>query len=202
MAFTAWNPGDRTNVTLSGSNLTATGVAAGNGGVRSVNGFTSGKYYFEYTCTTWAGLTMVLGVGNSSASLSSNTANQSVFYAGNGFIYINGAQQFPPAGIAPSNGDVICIALDLTNKLIWFRQGAAGSWNIAMGGSPSAGTGGLDISAITSPGIYALMAHNSQAPVITANFGDSAFVGIVPSGFIAGLGTPGAAASARAMVLA
>jgi hypothetical protein len=64
-------------------------------------------------------------------------------------------------------------------------------------------SGGLDISAIIGTGIYALMAHNAQAPVITANFGGSAFVGAVPSGFIAGLGTPaGAAAQARAIVLA
>lgn len=178
-------------------------MSAGNGGVRSVDGFTSLKYYFEYTCTTWAGLTMTLGVANHSASLSSDTTNQAAIYAGNGFIYVNNTQQFSPGGFSPANGDIICVALDLTGKLIWFRKGAAGNWNGTINGTPSSATGGLDISSITAAAIYAQMSHNSQTPVIAANFGDSAFVGAVPSGFIAGLGTPaGAAATARAIMLA
>lgn len=203
MANTTWNPSDRTNVTLSGGNLTATGVTSGNGGVRSLNGFSSLKYYWEYTCTTWAGLTMTLGVANSSASLSADTTNAAAIYAGNGFIYVNNAQQFSPGSFSPANGDTICVALDLTGNLIWFRKGAAGNWNGTLNGTPATATGGLSISAITATAIYALMAHNAQATVITANFGDSAFVGAVPSGFNAGLGTPAAGGTqARVMVIA
>lgn len=190
MASTTWNTSDRTNVTLSGGNLTATGTTAGNGGVRSVAGFTSSKYYFEYTCTTWAGLTMTLGVANLSASLSADTTNAAAIYAGNGFIYVNNAQQFSPGSFSPANGDTICVALDLVGKLIWFRKGAAGNWNGTLNGSPAAGTGGLDISSIAGSAIYALMAHNAQAAVITANFGGSAFVGAVPSGFNGTFGPP------------
>jgi hypothetical protein len=43
MANAIWNPSDRTDITLTGSNLTATSNAAN--GVRSTIFETSGKYY-------------------------------------------------------------------------------------------------------------------------------------------------------------
>jgi hypothetical protein len=85
MANTSWNPSDRTNVTLSGGNLTANATAA-----PSVDGFTSLKCYFEYTRTTWAGLIMTLGV----LIIQHPQIQNAAIYAGNGFIYVNSSQQF------------------------------------------------------------------------------------------------------------
>ena len=85
-------------------------------------------------------------------------------------------------------GWVACIALDVTNQRIWFRNGAAGNWNNNVANNPATGVGGYTIATFGGPGygIYALANGGGGGGVITANFGATAFVGAVPSGFTSG----------------
>lgn len=186
---TTWNPSDKTaSGSLSGGNLTFT--SGTNSSVRTVGKQASGKYYFEYTMTTWTVSTTGVGVANANFVLSSgdvsgvNTAG--ITRAGN--FWVNGVSQV--AFGTRASGNIICIALDLDNKLIWCRIGAAGNWNNSAPANPATATGGFSIQVLNPDGrllpIYGAVGSPSAADVITANFGASAFTGAVPSGFTAG----------------
>jgi hypothetical protein len=84
---------------------------------------------------------------------------------------------------------VICVALDATAKLIWFRLGAAGNWNNLAGRDPATGAGGVSIPNLggSVPAYPAVLFGG--ADTITANFGATGFTGVVPSGFTSGFGT-------------
>jgi hypothetical protein len=191
MANTTWNGADILGCSLGGTNnLTVSGVTAA-GAVRTIDKLNSGKLYFEYTCTTWTSNCGV-GVANSRAVLSTvagNPLNASFVQGGNGNVWVNGAQVSGASLGARANGDVIGVAIDLNTPLIWYRVAPSGNWNNAAGANPATGVGGIPIISITSALIplFGLFAVNSNvAQSITANFGDSAFVGAVPAGFTGG----------------
>jgi hypothetical protein len=187
---TTWNPADKTGgITFSGGNLIAS-VASGAGGVRSTTGRSSGKLYFENTWTTpQPGGTTGCGIATSTASFVSWLTDGTggfLYYANGGATYYNGGGSGPNMPSC-SSGDVICWAVDLTNKRLWVRLNG-GNWNNSGTANPTTNTGGIDISAVfgsTPP--YAMHYNNGGwgATVITANFGASAFAQTVPSGFAA-----------------
>jgi len=184
--FTTWNPSDLLNTTLSGGNLTAAGTAAG--GVRSVDRVRTGKYYWEYTWNT-ASNNSAVGISNSLAALA--TVGGSGVNAGvnnvTGAINVNGVAMSTGIGTI-SAGGVVCIAVDVDARLVWFRNGAAGNWNGSATANPATGVGGYSIAPIMSSAfsVYALASQNNTGTNITANFGTSAFTGTVPSGFNSG----------------
>jgi hypothetical protein len=174
MANTTWSTTDRLNVTLSGGNLVVTNSASA-GGVRSVDKLLTGKYYWEIVNST-ASANSVVGVAPSGASLA--TAASGVGWAGvncsNGNIAINGTGQTGIGAIA--SGASICIALDLSNQRVWFRNGAAGNWNGSAANNPATNVGGYSIALLGGPAypFYALMECTGGSGVVTANF-DTAF---------------------------
>ena len=197
---TTWNPSDLVNITLSNGNLTAGSVTAGIGGVRSVDRLTSGKYYWEVTFNT-AGITsMACGICSPSANLATVTStslNAAYLYRYGGTVWVNNVQV---SGLTWGTntiaaGSVIGIALDLDNKLLWFRVGAAGNWNNNAAYAPG-GSGGVNIAPIF-PGppfpIYALgnTSSGNNTDNFTANFGATAFAGAVPSGYTSGFPSVG-----------
>jgi len=199
MANTTWSTTDKTNITLSGSNLIATS-GGGFSGVRTTDKFSvAGKYYFEITCTTWT-TGGVLGIANVNAILgtvASSPIGAAVTFPGGG-INNNGNTTGLTLG-ARANGDIIGVAVDLDNKLVWFRVAPSGNWNGNASFSPATATGGSNIAAITSGmAICPFVGSSTSTPSYTANFGDTAFSGSTPSGFTAGWPTPGAATYAFA----
>jgi|SRR5215469_1660241 len=187
---TTWNPSDKTaGCTLSGGNLIAT-LPATNNGVRSIDRVSNGKYYWEVTFTTMGGgVTGVCLAGTALANINSQTyLGTSCFVIGStGAIWLNGVSSGTVGGTL-ANGWVCGIALDATNDLIWFRNGAAGNWNNNAANNPTTGVGGISIKNIfgANMGTYACANGGSSSSTITANFGASAFTGTVPSGFISG----------------
>jgi len=188
---TTWNPSDKSaSITLSNANLTAAQNTT-NGGVRSVQSVTGGKYYWEVTMTTWSQSQTMVGVASPTCVLSSvaSSALQCAMVQQGGSMFVNGSPQGPTLP-GCTTGAVICIAVDVSAALTWFRVGAAGQWNASGTANPATGVGGFSISSITSAGIFALWAAATYGPDAgTANFGGSAFVGTPPSGFTAGLST-------------
>src|SRR5215472_12657550 len=146
MPATNWNPSDLSNVTLSGGNLVAT-VSAATGGVRSVASLSSGKYYWECTYTTINTNSLTTGLWLASASLGSPTTGTAWAARSTGNIFINNVNTGSTLGII-NPGSVLCIAVDFTAQLIWFRVGAAGQWNGSGTANPATGTGGLSTSSI------------------------------------------------------
>ena len=198
---TTWNPADKSaGITLTGGNLIATGGL--NTGCRGVDHQVAGQFYFEYTMTTWAGSTSC-GVANLAAGFAPGTSTGVSSVNAAGQIVCNGSN-IASLG-ARANGNIIGVAVDFTARLIWFRVAPAGNWNGTAGFAPG-GTGGVNISPIGGVGssVYPYFASITTSNSVTANFGDSAFSGAVPSGYTAGFPplVVGNAAQVMAMVMA
>ena len=197
MANSSWNPADKTaSVTLTGSNLIATGAAA-NQAVRTVDKQTAGKFYWEFALTTVGNTGYGAGCANASAVLSTfyNVPSNGVMVYATGDIYLNNVLTGPNIGSFVSGTAKLCMALDLTGNLCWARNGPAGNWNGSGTANPATGVGGMSVAAIVSTGLFAAAGFNGSQSV-TANFGDSAFTGVAPAGFTAGFPGPGGAAGA------
>jgi hypothetical protein len=175
-------------ITLSNGNLTVTKNTSTNSGmVGSTNFLGSGKYYFEYTNTQksagtghYFGMLLSTGVvGDMTSGLKSTTAAP----AGTTIIYSNDVNTGKTIGTAAS-GNVYAYAIDLTGRLAWIRR-AGGNWNGDAAANPATGVGGVTIGAGSfAPAVY--FSTSGLNDSLTANFGASAFVGTVPSGFTAG----------------
>jgi hypothetical protein len=192
---TTLNPADKeAHISLSGGNLTALGTAGWTGSVRAVDGQSSGKYYWECTLN---GAAVQSGVGVSInalpiATVFGGTGTGQAGLAQSGVVFVDGSSfGLTIGGVGGStlsfgtipSGTVICAAIDVPNKLMWWRLGAAGNWNNVSGRNPATGAGGVSIPNISTafPSI-----SFGGADTIIANFGSSAFTGAVPSGFTAG----------------
>jgi len=183
-----WNPADKSaSMTLSSANLTATGGGSA-AGVRAVRGVSSGKYYWENKWSTITGLNPCMGIGNSTAVLSGICATPLavaiVYKAGN--IWVNNVNMVTSLGVRVVN-DVIGIAVNITTGQIWFRVAPVGNWNASGTANPVTGVGGMAVSALGVP-LYPIfgVSGNVGTDAVTANFGASAFIGAVPSGFTPG----------------
>ena len=188
-----WNPADKaTQVTLSNGNLTAVATAGAAYGVRGTSAFGNGKFYFEMKAIGTIGHCGI-GIANPTSAMSSvNISSGTAFvYVDNGATLVNGA-----AGItvAPCvNGDTLCVAVDLINKMIWYRTNG-GNWNNNSSNNPSTNVGGIDISAVTGALYPFIFWNNVSSPTVTANFGATSFAQILPSGFSGAAGSTGTGA--------
>jgi hypothetical protein len=163
-------------------------------GAYSTIAVTSGKWYTEITLTTRTGDYPTAGW----CATSFNTN-------GSGFQYQAGGDANNPRGAAVdpagrlyvnssstgvnyfantwAQGDIIQVAVDIDNKLIWF--GKAGSWSGTAGnmnGNPATGTNGTSFSAQggTEFKFQCCIGDNDRGDV---NFGQRAFSYTAPSGF-------------------
>lgn len=204
MANTTWNGSDKSaNCTLTGSNLIATSAAAGTNWVRAVDKQVTGKFYWECTYNTNAATNTAAGAASPTVNLLNG------FTAGNpsfgsfgithiGTFYVDGAIAVSGFGTI-ANGTVVCFAVDCTSRLVWIRLGAAGNWNNAAANNPATGVGGVAITSLTNGiPLYPAAVLTASGEQITANFGDSAFTGTVPSGFTSGF-TAGASVPTNAL---
>jgi hypothetical protein len=188
MANTTWSTTDKfAGITLSGGNLTAAAPSGSTNGVRSVDRLVTGKYYWEIIATTFAGSFSGFGIARQAVAL--NTSYAALGLAGvaqaGGAITVDGGTNLASLGTITS-GSLVCFAVDLTNQLLWIRLGAAGNWNNSGAANPATGIGGFAISGYGQGiPVYAHFVSTSTTQ-ITANFGDTAFTGAVPSGFTSG----------------
>jgi hypothetical protein len=147
-AASAWNASDKSaNITLSGSNLTATTTSTAQGGVRSTTSKAAGgKYAFEFT-TTNIGANERLGIATAGFTLASvlgaSTASMSI--ASNGVVRINNVQigSTGPAWVAGGKMQVV-LDLSSTPHRMWYQVGSgysnsAGSTAGSQTGSQTSG---------------------------------------------------------------
>src|SRR5262249_10931179 len=159
-------------------------TATGTGGARSLDRVRSGKYYWECTFTTTTNASA--GIGTGFSLLGSGSLATCIGCINNGQIWSNGTNTGSSTGGTVTRGWVCCIALDATNNLAWFRNGAAGNWNGSAAANPATGAGGISFAAIGGGPAYDLYALASSAGgggVVTANFGATAYTGTAPAGF-------------------
>jgi hypothetical protein len=189
MAIT-WDPATVTAVTLSGGNLVATntGTTSADQGARvaTASGKISGKLYFETTWTTLTGgLNRSVGIGTTASTYTNmgNSATTGVVAYVGGSLWANGGNTAIVLG-AWSAGQVVGIAVDLDNRKLWFRQSPSGVWNANGANNPVTNVGGVTIPAGTMVPFVTFGGSSGVANnVVTANFGDLAFIGVIPSGF-------------------
>lgn len=202
--FATFDSGQLVNTTLDSTSLIAT--ATGVGGARAQGTHNSGKWYFEFTCTTMANSSSDVGIGTAGASYSTPATqplNAIAVYRG-GFVYNNGVYTGTNIG-AVVTGSLVCVAIDLDASLAWFRLGAAGNWNASASNNPATGVGGISIAAWGRGGpatnFYPFASFGASTEQTTANFGASTFAGAVPAGFTSGWTVAAAANNAVATTI-
>jgi hypothetical protein len=180
---TIWNAATGINIALTNANLTAAAAASGQAQVRASTSRSSGKFYFEVTCS---GTMQNSGVGVSTSAPGGTTlafSQGSFVNVANGAIFIGGASSGFSTGGAFVPGDVACIALDLGSKRVWFRRNN-GLWENSGTDNPATNAGGLDVSAyFTSAAAFPIVTFTSTGLSHTGNFGATSFAYSAPSGF-------------------
>lgn len=210
ITYATWNPSDKdAKVILSNGNLTATvdtSQVAIWSNVRSTISENTGKWYWEitYSNNTAGDGAANMGIGNASMSLSNNDNN------GIGGVGANGLSYYPTGsgifhywfnnaqtvyGSATNNQATIGVAWDAGAGTVHFYPNCTDAGSISLSPNIAAGTtlfaawsGNKDSGTVGS--------GSGSIPVITANFGATAFVCTVPSGYNAGLYTGSAAPAA------
>ncbi|WBL75577.1 hypothetical protein I3J27_21325 [Bradyrhizobium xenonodulans] len=189
---TTFDTGTVSNATLSNGNLTATHSNTSVGGARSTAYKNSGKYYFEITIGASHGSLDCMVVAVSSYTYTNmtniNSGNEIGYYPNSsvgsaGPIFANGGWTTKAIG-AGAAGDVIGVAIDIDNLKSWWRRNG-GNWNNDGSADPATNANGASIPAAASYA-PAVAFMGSSGDNFTANFGASAFVGTVPSGFTSG----------------
>jgi hypothetical protein len=159
----------------------------------------SGKFYFEATLNALAGVVAnvavgicnTYGVGTGVDGGDNTPSAQSFLLYDDGTIWQSNASQIGALGVPITAGQVISVAVDLTNSLGWVRANG-GPWNGNLAANPSIGTGGLDISYLPIPGLVSGFLTPNQFPCtflggapgsVTFNLGGSAHAFTPPTGF-------------------
>jgi hypothetical protein len=174
-----WSPTDKdAEASLSNGNLTVAqvggdGIAQG----RATRGASSGKVYWEIVVVAGGGETRISFADSSApfTGLWDATAHGGGYIHNSAGTRYNSADNFTYATVA--DGNVVGVALDASNKKIWFAV-----QNVWQNGDPAAGTSGLNISAISTP---ILPAYGLVSGTSTAHFDSGSFTYTPPSGFSA-----------------
>jgi hypothetical protein len=142
-----------------------------------------------------AGTAQAVGIGSTSYGPAYTTAlgfDTTRFGAG---LYTTGIVKYNNGNAATANsytnGDTVCVAVDLAAKLIWFKVihlGTAGNWNNSGTANPATGVGGASLGGLAGGPWYPAVSHWFNTDNVTANFGGGAYAivtagGAVPSGF-------------------
>ncbi len=193
MPFATLSPTDieDTQITLANGNLTAQYSASGTRDALVMGNqlLPAGtKIYFEFTYTTKVGTAGLVSVGVGERHMDFSSV-------------IGTSQDFPCWGIDLSGdkrsylvndvdirspdmaqGDTWRVAVDVDGGKIWFGDAVGGTW---FEGDPAAGTGASFTDLASAIELIPMVSFTNTADGnhITFNFGASAFIGTVPSGF-------------------
>lgn len=177
-----------TNAALSNGNLTATHTTAtGSSGARVTTSRNSGKRYFEVTVGATHGASDCIGLlipGGNYSSIGT-AADMTIVYCsfGSGSIWAYSSNTGKNLGGNIIAGDVVGVAVDLTALKIWFRKNN-GNWNGDAAANPATGANGISLPSTTwTPFVGFDGAGTASGDNFTANFGQSAFANVAPSGY-------------------
>src|SRR5215472_115774 len=200
-ATTTWNPADKgAHITLSANNLLATMAAgsAGDEGVRSTTSKSSGKWVYEmgYNFPGGAVSDTGCGIANGSATFPGLGGNGNLgamlFMGASGPLYVNTFHYGSPVNSNWTSAAMTTMwALDVGNNKLWFATSNNGLWNndVLANQNPATNTGGINLTTpagVTGPYYAAcVITAGNTGQAFSVNFGQSAFVNAVPSGFSA-----------------
>jgi hypothetical protein len=185
------NPADKSSlVILSNGNMTAnrnTGTSWVS--VRATQSRLFGKYYFEVVFNSFTGSYGCAGLMGISSTLGAYPGFDTTGFGWvtDGSWFNAGVSTFGALPTSWANGDVLCIAVDFTNKKLWARKNNE-TWNATSGGSndPASNVGGISFpAAIQNLFLYPAVGVQISTDTSTARFTQSSFGYTVPSGFSA-----------------
>lgn len=184
IVYTTWDPSNKgANVDLTGNNLIATKNNAGWQSIRSVLGVSTGKWYWEMTLANGfldSG-SPIVGVGNGSGLVSNDfSVNANGWGATNDTGTSGGAIKKRTNN---ANSAYAANAFGNSTIGVYYDADAGNLGFIAADGTNL----GNAYTGLTAGAYYAYAANYSNTSSWTANFGGSAFVHSVPSGYNAGL---------------
>lgn len=145
-AGSAFNPADKLNIALTGTNLIATSTSASNGGVRGTTSHSVGKWMLSFSAVS-IGSTDTLdyvGIGTlaDTLGLASGSQVQAILTkVGTAFSGNGGSAASYPDGLAIPAAATVDLCVDLPNLLFWFRVNG-GLWNASGTANPATGVGG------------------------------------------------------------
>jgi hypothetical protein len=174
------------NITLSGSPLLTAALSAntfyanvfGNG-----SGKSSGKYYFEVTLNTIGVDGQGIGIANASVTTSEIDGGDVTSIA---WRFVNGdirCQTIQATIQTAAQGQTVCCAADLDNRMIWFRRTGSTNWNNSGTADPATNTGGIAIPVTVTFPAKPMATMEITGDNYTFNFGGSAYALTKPSGF-------------------
>lgn len=138
------------------------------------SGATAGLYYFEI---------MPGGLVNGDTSLGITDGTHTVRQIALGQLRLNGVNVVSTGGLV--SGTRARFAVNLTTKRFWIDPRSTGTWNASGTANPETGVGGIDLSTFTGS-VRPEFRAASNGENALANFGATAFVSTVPSGFFSG----------------
>lgn len=152
-------------------------------GTVAVSRVMTGNHYFEAVATTLTG-TIGVGFANRSYNMASASAlgadNNGLSYRSDGTVKLNNATLVTIATY--TTGDRIGVAVDLFNKLVWFRVNN-GNWNNNAAYAPG-GTGGIDFSTMSLTSLLAAVSASATGASWTGKFSTADFTDTPPSGYV------------------
>ncbi len=193
IAYSTWNTSINSSaITYSNGNLTWTCTACtGNYFIaQGTNNHASGQFYLEVTATTVAG-GCCYATGFAPSGVVPNGPSSNLGFGFGVGYYVGGTVQVQGGATYTlptyTDGDNIGVAVDLNNKLLWYRKNG-GAWNSGVAGTqdPATGQGGLNIAPLPSLNLYPTQSvYNNSNESGTINVGASTFAYTAPSGFSA-----------------
>jgi hypothetical protein len=195
----AFDPGNKdTHITLSNSNFTALNTSTNNQSyaVKSNTAYGSGRLYIEMKAEDWAlgsGINGMFAGWGATGRTNASNPGQDFISSGlqvgdaSGFTgaYINGQRNMASSTFNTARNDIIGIAIDVDRGLWWAKNITAGSnWNGDSAADPGTSAKGWAVQVAADYPYFTWSANGVSHQVqATVNFGASAFVGSVPSGF-------------------
>lgn len=171
---------------LSGGNLTATHTNGIYHDDKTLsNTAWTGKVYFEVTVVNsyTFGNTRVGIADSAQVTLDGNGAGGDSTYmvAYSGQTYADGSASTNYSWTG-ANNDEICVAIDIPNQLIWYRQNS-GIWNNNAANDPAAGTGGISFAGGSLATVRGLVSMFNDDESVIARMTAANFQHTPPSGF-------------------
>lgn len=190
-----FDPSHAFQIAFTNSNLTVanTSATAAYGNTKSTTSHTTGKYYIEALIAADDGASnMMIGVCNGTWTAGSgaghaigSAGNNSIGLSDSGAWYINAVPTALLTAFTTQAGHIICMAVDLDHGKIWWRLDGVGYWNANATYDPGTNTGGIDFSALGTPGstaIFVAAECETSSEKWTVNFGATSYAYAAPSG--------------------
>lgn len=146
---------------------------------------TAGKFYLETFYTMGLSSSSSFGFANASYNANVSLSAHSAMFTGYGSILVDTIRLIDFT-TPQFTSQVIGFAVDLDNKQFWVRVGATGFWNNNAAGNPATNRFGVSIAGIIGAGLAPEAMLLATTENVDTNFGQLAFAGVPPGGFMAG----------------